>query len=354
MARDIFRELQQYLDRLSLGFPAAASGVEIQILKRLFSEEDAALFLSMTPRLEAPAEIAARVDRPVDEVAAHLHDMTERGLLFRVQKEGGARYGTIPFAHGIFEFQVGRLDVELARLLDAYFHEAFRTAMVRSASTFLRTVPVQEALDVRQNIAAYEDAVGILRRTEKIVVAECICRKQRRLVDQGCGKPREVCFMFGSMGQYYLDQGLGRRVDADEAVRILTEAQEAGLVTQPATAQNPGGMCNCCGDCCGVLVGLNALEKPAEMVFSNHAAAFDETLCNGCEACLDRCQMAAIRWAGDRVAGIDLDRCIGCGLCVTHCPTKALRLVPKAEPRVPPQSTSDQMLAMARHRGLVS
>lgn len=141
-------------------------------------------------------------------------------------------------------------------------------------------------------------------------------------------------------------------MDADEAVRILTEAQEAGLVTQPATAQNPGGMCNCCGDCCGILAGLNALAKPAEMVFSNHAAALDEALCNGCEACLDRCQMAAIRWAGDRVTGIDPDRCIGCGLCVTRCPTQALRLVAKAEPRVPPQSTADQMLAMARHRGL--
>lgn len=209
MARDIFRELQQYLDRLSLGFPAAASGVEIQILKRLFSEEDAALFLSMTPRLEAPAEIAARVGRSVEEVAAHLHDMTERGLLFRVKKEGGARYGTIPFAHGIFEFQVGRLDVELARLLDAYFHEAFRTAMVRSASTFLRTVPVQEALDVRQNIAAYEDAVGILRRTEKIVVAECICRKQRRLVDQAAASPARSVSCSGPWASTIWTRGWG-------------------------------------------------------------------------------------------------------------------------------------------------
>jgi len=85
---------------------------------------------------------------------------------------------------------------------------------------------------------------------------------QKRLVDQGCDKPLEVCFMFGSMGRYYLDRDMGREVEADEAIWILTEAQEAGLVTQQATARNPGGMCNCCGDCCGVLSSLNRHPKP--------------------------------------------------------------------------------------------
>ncbi len=352
MSRDLFRQLQQYLDFLSLGFPPTDSGVEIEILKRLFSEGDATLFLSMSPRLEVPADIALRLSRDPGETAERLRDMASRGLLFTLRKGDVVKYGTIPFVHGLFEFQLTRLDRELADLLEQYFHEAFYGAVARSAAAFLRTVPVMESLDVSHQVAAYEDAVDILRRQGRIVVAECICRKQQGLLEKGCGKPREVCFMFGSMGQYYLDHGLGRPVELDEAVRLLKEAQDAGLVTQPASAQNPGGMCNCCGDCCSVLRALRVLPKPAEMVFSNHYARIDPDTCTGCEACLERCQMDAIVLDDEDRARIDRDRCIGCGLCVTACPTEAIRLFPKEEQMVPPPGTMEQMLSMARLRGL--
>ncbi len=90
--------------------------------------------------------------------------------------------------------------------------------------------------------------------------------------------------MFGSTGKYYIDQGLGRQIEAKEAIRLLTEAQKAGLVTQPGTSQNPGGMCNCCGDCCSVLRTLNLSDKPVEHVTSNYHVAVDSISCIGCEA----------------------------------------------------------------------
>ncbi len=46
-----------------------------------------------------------------------------------------------------------------------------------------------------------------MKRTKpSIVVADCICRKSKTVIDEGCGKTLEACFMFGSMGQYYLDR----------------------------------------------------------------------------------------------------------------------------------------------------
>jgi electron transport complex protein RnfB len=47
METDLYRKLQRQLDQYSMGFPATESGVEIKILKKLFSEEDAGLFLQM-------------------------------------------------------------------------------------------------------------------------------------------------------------------------------------------------------------------------------------------------------------------------------------------------------------------
>ena len=355
MSEERYRELQQRLDQYSMGFPAAESGIELKILRRLFSLDDADLFLSLTHQLETPDSVACRLEKPVEEIAARLDDMAERGILFRLKKAEGSRYGAIPFVHGIFEFQVKSLDRELSEMVEQYFNEAFDKSMQKGADFFLRPIPVQESIEAEHNVASYEDAVEILKSKPSIVVTDCICRKRTGLLDQGCGKVMEACFMFGSMGQYYLDRGMGREVSLDEAVNILKECRDAGLVTQPATAQNPAGMCNCCRDCCGVLTALNKHPRPAEIVFSNYLARVDADACTGCEDCLDRCQMEAIRMNDADQAEVNPDRCIGCGLCVTTCLAEAMELVakPRDKQRVPPASMAEQMMLMAQKRGVI-
>ncbi len=354
MTTDIYRDLQERLDKYSVGFPATESGIEIKILKTMFNEKDAAMFLNLSPMLELPESVAERINKPIEDTAAHLEDMAKRGLLFRLKKGESIKYGAIPFVHGLFEFQVKRLDKDFAKLVEQYFDSDFYHTMAQNAGGFLRTIPIQQSIEVTQNIAAYDDAVQILKKQKTIVVTDCICRKLRATVETGCGKPMEACFMFGSMAQYYLDHDMGRQVDLDEATRILNEAQESGLVTQPATAQNPGGMCNCCGDCCGVLKSLNEYPKPAELVFSNYFAAVDEEACVGCEACLDRCQMNALSMNEEAHAKVNRNRCIGCGLCVTTCPSDAIALVLKPEEtlKTPPSTSLEQMMNMAIKRGI--
>ena len=355
MSEDTYRKLQQQLDQYSMGFPPTESGSEIKVLKYLFSEDDANMFLNMTPKLETPESVAPRVGQSTEEVAAKLEDMAERGLLFRVKTGDSSKYGTIPFVHGLFEFQVKNLDKELSELVGVYWDEAFDTAMQKSVDYFLRPIPVQQSIDVSHNVASYEDAVEILKNKPKIVVTECICRKRTQVLDEGCDKKLEACFMFGSMGEYYLDRNMGREISLNEAIGILEKCREDGLVTQPATAQNPAGMCNCCGDCCGVLKAMNKHPKPAEIVLSNHFAVVSADDCTGCETCLDRCQMAAITINEDDIAEVDLDRCIGCGLCVTTCPTEAITLTtkPDEQMRIPPATMMEQMMGMAQKRGLI-
>jgi len=354
MTQDIFRRLQQRLDTYSLGFPATKSGVEIEILKRLFNNEEAAVFLELSPLLETPESIAQRLNRSAPDVAAQLEDMAARGLLFRLRKGDTARYGTIPFMHGLLEFKIKKIDKDLVELFERYYDEGFKQAIIDSSRGFLRTIPVNESIDVKQHVAAYDDVCEILAKVKTIVVAECICRKERGLIGQACEKPIETCFMFGSMARYYLDNNMGRQVDYEEAIQIVKEAQDAGLVTQPATSQNPSGMCNCCGDCCGILRAVNKLPKPAEHIFSNHYAALDGDACSGCETCIERCQMGAVNMNDENRARIDLDRCIGCGLCVTTCPTGAITLIRKPEAAYcePPATSLEQMMEIAAKRGI--
>lgn len=356
MNEDIYRCLQQRLDQYSLGFPKTETGIELLILKKLFTKEDAEMFLKMTPRLENPESVARRIGASEDAVARQLEDMASHGLLFRVRKGTSVQYGAIPFMHGLIEFQVKKLDQEMGMLLKEYLNQAFNKSITDVEGMFLRTVPIEKSIVAEHHIASFDDAVAMIMKNETIAVTECLCRKGEKIMGRGCGKPDENCMMFGSMARYYIDNQMGRPVSKEEAVEILRQAQAAGLVTQPATAQNPSGMCNCCGDCCVVLGAVKKHSKPAQLVFSNYRACLNREDCIGCEVCLDRCQMGALTMNEDGVAQLNPDRCIGCGLCVTTCPSDALRLEAKPEAlrRVPPANGVEQMMQIAINRGVIS
>jgi Na+-translocating ferredoxin:NAD+ oxidoreductase subunit B len=352
MSENVFTRLREQLDQYSVGFPETASGIEIEILKRLFTEEEAEMYLKMSLMLEPPENVAERIKGDADAVGKLLERMAEKGLLFRMRDKGEVKYGAAPFVVGIYEYQLNTMDRDLARLTDAYMEEAFSDQAAQQTVP-MRPIPVGRSLSVSWPVAPYEDVKEIITSKDKLAVAKCICRVQKGLIDQGCDKPLEVCFMAGSHAQYYVDRGMGRWVTKEEALEILDRCEAAGLVPQPFNAKNPGGMCNCCGDCCGMLRSLKHHPRPAEMVISNYYAQVDEALCAGCEICVDRCQMEAIRVGEDGVALVDRDRCIGCGLCVTTCTTGALTLEPKADDlrRDPPATARETMMELAQKRG---
>jgi len=352
MTTNVYVRLREQLDEYSLGYPTTESGVEFKILEKLFTEEEGEMFLQLNLRAELPEVIAQRIGREPDEVSSLLHQMAQKGLVFRLGKGDEVKYSAAPFVAGIYEFQLGTMDREFAELMEAYAEEAFHEATAEGA-TFMRPIPIQRAVDTARLVSTYDDSRELVKKQNLIAVADCICRVQKGLIDQACDKPLEVCFLFGSWGQYFMDRNMARQVSVEEALGILDKAEEAGLVTQPANAQKPSAICNCCGDCCAVLQALNRHPRPAEQVVSNYFAAVDPELCTACETCLDRCQMAAITINDDDVAEINLDRCIGCGLCVTTCPEEALclELKPEDQRRMPPEKASQALIEIAKKRG---
>ena len=84
------------------------------------------MFAVMTPMLETAQSVASRLGLPETEVSAQLEDMTERGLLFRLKKETGPRYGAIPFVHGLYEFQVKELKPDFCKNGQGVFRGGIR------------------------------------------------------------------------------------------------------------------------------------------------------------------------------------------------------------------------------------
>lgn len=352
MTEDVYKRLAKYLDDLPAGYRPTQSGVELRILRRLFTPEEAALAVHLTLFTEPPAAIAHRAGLPVEEVSARLAEMAAKGLVYETMEDGQPRYMAAQFVIGIWEFQVGRLTPELIREMDEYGETGMDWEVWKEAPQ-LRTIPVNEQVVVSHEVMAHEQAVAIISRAESLAVAPCICRREREMMGDGCGKLLEACLMSGDGADYYVRNGWARRISREEALEVLRQADAQGLVLQPGNSKEAGSICCCCGDCCGILRRIKQLERPAEYVSSAFVAHFGEGLCSGCGTCIERCQMDALRMGDGGTAVLDLTRCIGCGLCVSTCPSGALTLARKPESEQPyvPRTTAEEYIRLGRRRG---
>ncbi|MGC9349226.1 MAG: 4Fe-4S binding protein [Anaerolineae bacterium] len=348
----VYEELARHLDDLPGGFPATDSGVELRILRKLFSPEEAKLAVCVTLIPEEAYVIAHRAGIPQEEAAQRLADMAAKGLIFSIHRERRApRYQAAQFAVGIWEYQVGRMDEEFVRDMDEYWPIFFDVDTWR-ATPQLRTIPVNESVSYQAEVMAYEQAEALIRDHDKIAVAPCVCRQDRAIAGEPCDKPSETCLSFGAGAEYYVRNGMGRPISQEEALEIIELANEAGLVLQPSNSKTASFICCCCGCCCGVLRNLKREPAPADLVVSAFLATLDADACIGCGVCVDRCQMDALSLA-DGAAVLDQSRCIGCGLCITTCPTGALTLARKPASEQPdiPKDMTHTMLKLGQSRG---
>lgn len=351
--QDVYERLASHLNNLPGGFPRTASGVEIRILKRLFTEEEASLtcFLRMLP--EPVERIAKRADMPPEELAEKLYRMSRKGLIYRADLPEGQRYMTVQYVVGIWEYHVNDLDHELIRDMNEYIPYLIDET-VKLKTHQLRTIPIGASLEGQGSVMPYEQARQLIEQQSKIVVAPCICRKEHTMIGEGCGKLADACLVFSSAAYFYENNGIGRSISKEEAMNILNTAEEQGLVLQPTNAQKITSMCLCCGDCCQILKSLKRLPNPSSLVHSNYYAIIRKDDCIGCESCIERCQMEAIQMLDD-VAEVNPDYCIGCGLCVPSCAVKAIDLVRKDEKDcyTPPANVVETYIRIAQERGLI-
>jgi electron transport complex protein RnfB len=349
---DIYQELAHYLDDLPGGFPPTESGVDLRILRRLFTPEEAELALHLTLLPEAPRVIARRARLTADEAARRLEEMAGKGLILRLEsKRGKMTYMASQYVVGIWEYQVNSLSPALIRDMEEYLPTLFDFDAWQKAPQ-LRTIPVAESIDTQLKVTSYERAEELVRSAKKITVAPCICRRERGLINEGCDKPLESCFCFGMGADYYERNGLGRVIAQQEALAILQKANEVGLVLQPGNGKDASFLCCCCGCCCGVLRSIKRHPRPASIVSSPFVAAANPDTCKGCGVCVKRCQMEALQLRDKKVT-LDIDRCIGCGLCVSTCPTGSLTLSRKQAPEQPqvPKDYIRSLVRLARERG---
>ncbi|NIM96300.1 MAG: 4Fe-4S ferredoxin [Anaerolineales bacterium] len=352
MGTEQYRLLAQRLDSLPNGYPPTDDGVELRLLAKLFKPEEAELASQLRLTLETPERIAERLGRNGSETKQMLRSMAKRGLIKAGRTEDGLGYGLLPFVVGIYEYQAGNLDKEMAQLFENYFMKAFGQG-VSVRPHFHRVLPVNETIRMDMEVQPYESAAGIIAESKAWGVTECICRKQKALIGEPCDHPLEVCMIMSKVPGVFDKNPQIRALSEDEALKTLQTAAEAGLVHTVSNNQKGNWyVCNCCTCSCGILRGISDFGVADVVARSSFVNRVDGDLCMACEICVDYCQFDAL--SHDEVAQVDEFRCVGCGVCVVACPEGALSLVlrPTSEISPPPITEDDWLEERALSRGL--
>jgi Na+-translocating ferredoxin:NAD+ oxidoreductase subunit B len=351
MTNDVYVRLREFLDKLPAGFPETPTGVEIKLLKKMFTPEQAELTMKLTSEPETPAQIAGRTGMNEADLAVKLEEMAQNGLIFRVREGDEKRYQAFQFVVGLYEFQLNRLDKEFCELFEEYMpYVGMSMAMISTSQ--LRVVPVASALKGDSRVAPYNRVREMVEREDVISVTQCICKKERGIMGDPCQKPQEVCMMFGKFAQFYIDNDNARQLTREEAFKVLDMAEENGLVLSPTNSQKLEALCCCCSCCCPTLKNIKIFPNPGEMVTSYYRSVIDGELCTGCGECITICPMDAIK-DEEGISVVMAKRCIGCGLCVNRCPVDAISMAPREDRTLAPPKTFDETIEkIAAERGL--
>ncbi|UCC57835.1 MAG: 4Fe-4S binding protein [Candidatus Bathyarchaeum sp.] len=353
MSESVYKKLAKRLDAMPHGFPETKNGVELKLLQKIFTPEEAALFSDMRLTPESAEEIAQRTKRDPAKTAALLMVMMQKGQILPVMEGGQLKFSLLPFAYlGVYD-SWAKIDEEFAQLFEQYY-PVFGKRLLGYQPSQYKVVPVEKTIPFEVQVFPYEQASELLNYAKSFGVRNCICKTQKALLGEPCEYPKEVCLILLPIEGAFNNDPKTRVVTKEEALKILREAEEAGLIHSTANIRE-GHMiiCNCCTCCCGIMRGISQLGLENSVAKSDFFVQVDSEICTGCETCVERCQFAAVS-IKDNISSVDQKRCVGCGQCVMTCPSGAMILVRKPEDQITitPQNMQEWMIKRAKNRGI--
>jgi ferredoxin len=347
--------------------PFPVNDTTIAIIKQVVEDDEDALdfiyvFRDRVSKTMEELKVSCEFsEEKIEQLAANL---AKKGLLFNQPSSAGIMvYRLLPLMTvGLMEYKfMGELkwdkaERRLARLFQKLLDEVKTQVqanydqlapMLKKAPPLDRTVPLRKTeqgepiriipLDARVDvpeefILPSQSVEEIIDKFEDIAVGHCFCRQRWQVLGEPCRTDAPVinCFSFGKSARHTSAQGFARMITKEEALRIMKEAEEAGLVhkafhpnskeSRPETS-----ICNCCKDCCDTLrLWRNGTFPLINSTY--YLSVIDPDACSGCGICVERCPTDAIELNDDGIAERDEGSCFGCGVCAKFCPEEAISL----------------------------
>ena len=237
---------QQLVARIRLGHSDRIAGLFAMLAD--LTQADLLLALpASTP------DLAQKFDLPPERVDAMLQDLFRKGLVFINAK-------AVPHVWRMGRDLVQFHDATLVwpeatqEFIDLWrdFMEEEWPALAKAVAAatprpFTRVIPVGVSISPRQQILAFESVAQMIDKADTVAVTKCTCRLSMR----HCDRPLDNCLQVGRAAQYTIARGSGRQISKDEALDILRQAEEAGLIHVTVNKQDVSNfICNCCPCCC--------------------------------------------------------------------------------------------------------
>ncbi len=351
-ARKVYRALQKHLNTMPVGYPATLTGVELRLLARFFTAEEAQAALNIGWRLETFDEIYQRARQKgyaEGQFQELIESMANKGSIFSSVSGEQKRYACHPFIIGMYEMMVTRSTPSFYLDTRDYMMQGYSTEYYATKVRQMRVIPIQASVTPQLSIATYDDIRQLVDQAQdRIGVTKCICKMSKDKLGKHCEVTdrREICIGFRDFYDIYdRNEGWGRTISKQEAFEILDQNEKDGLVLMPSSMQDAQFVCSCCGCCCGIMELVSMMPRSVDFVESNYRAVLKTETCTGCGICKKRCHMQAIIYddtsATAKAIAIDERKCIGCGLCVSTCKSKSLSLSRKEKEFVPPKDIEE-------------
>lgn len=360
----VYNQLRALINTLGLGNGSEVTDVSFAEAMYLFSEDEAAAYITMPAgEFFTATEWAARTSRDEAECLEMCEALAARGLLYRERRAGVPYFHMLAEAHGIWEYNLLRVSAEetgdiadfsagekvkeYSEIHQNHWGKDARTHLYDSETPFYYTVPVEESVVADTQILPYDDYKAVIERNTTLAVSPCQCRLRRKamgdytntVVEGECDHPLETCISTGMMAEYYIENGIARQIDQDEALAIVQRSVDAGMVIQSCYTKDSEIFCSCHADCCDILASyvkygsdvMGSLNSTPQI--SHYRLEVDHDACLKCGACAQRCPLFAITM--DEAEGPVVNNvCVRCGQCAIVCPVEARKLVQKDESEI--------------------
>src|SRR5512137_439346 len=237
-SRSVYDRLTERLNRFPQGAPPSES--LHRILQLLFSEREADLVAVLPIRPFTAARAAAIWKVPEAEARATLDELASRAILVDWESERGTEYVLPPPMAGFFEFSMMRVrtDVDQKALAELFYQylnveEDFVRALFAGGETQLGRAFVSEPALSPGNalhVLDFERASEVVKTATHLGVSRCYCRHKMEHVGRACDAPQDICMTFNTSAASLVKHGQARRVDVAEALDLLQQARDRGLV----------------------------------------------------------------------------------------------------------------------------
>lgn len=347
MDSNSYMKLIDALNARNTTLPSVPIDEFFTLARELFTPEQAEIASAMPVGFSNIEQIAEGLPgMQVGELASRLESMADN-FLIQIRETGGKKtYELLPFIPGITELSsLSGFDNERAIRVHNLVME-YIWALEKLAASMpppepapaenTRKVSIEEDVQRKSAVVPLHELKDLLRNTEYIGAGICMCRRWGDLEKKPCKAPQDNCLVLGQSAKFAMGRGVVKRITSEEAIRRMEIADKAGLIH--TYSNDPDHfinlLCNCCQCHCRIIQSIKNSPLPGDVITARYLAEIDPDTCTACEACIERCQMGALKMENGRLT-CNVVRCLGCGLCTSVCPTESITLRLREAGKIP-------------------